>query len=490
MHLIRDDGNAPAMTSMIRPDRVARRTGFTPTLLANLFPLVGVIWFGWNPTTLLVVYALELLVSLPLAGAAALFAERPPRINRNGSAVISVSDDLSGRRGSVRIAEWLPPVYPRNLPFASAIVLAAVFLGIVLGIALSNVPTVAPALGRTDVIGSTVALVIGSAVETWRERVHGDRRDASPYAVIETPARQALFVVFILLIVAGFDSTGPVGVLVALVAGKLLVEWSGHQVARGDSGRLASWLSGPDAAEASPNSISVPNGAPDVRIPTDNRAVLYTGVLSVGSRLAPFVLLPFAFLWFAVLSLVGDAPRSLTLGSGLAVAVLFVGYLVSRVAIFYLEYATLEYRQYGEQLVAHDTLVDAPQWSSSIGTLHGTEVITDRLPDRLLGTRTVAVTTGPDDGTTERHLGPVRDYERLVSALKLPVRTDFEPLDRRPVLAIVVCLVGSVIAFAVVAVGPWLSADELFGRLLVYGPFTVPMASLPLRFVWNRAYPG
>ena len=478
------------MSSTIHLDRLPARLGFVPTALVNLLPLVGVLRFGWDPTTLLVVYALELVISLPLAGAAALFAERPPRPDRDGSTVIDVSDELSRRRGSVQPTTWLPPVYPRNLPFAAAVGYATVLFGIVLLIAFSNVSIVATALGRPDVIGSTAALVVGGAVETWRERVRGDRRDASPYAVIETPARQALFVVFVLLVVAGFDGVGPLGVLVGLVVGKLLVEWSGYRAGRSDGGWLTGWLSGPETVDPESDTVPIPEGDPDIRVPTDDRAVLYTGVLDVVGRLAPFVLLPFAFLWFAVLSLLGDAPPAATIGSGLAVVGLLVGYLALHTTTFYLRYAPLEYRRYGDRLVAYDTLVDEPQWTSPIEVLYGAEVVTDRLPDRLLGTRTVAVTTGPGDGNTTRYLGPVRDHGTLVSALDLPVTTDLEPLDRRPVAVVITCLVGAVAAVAALAVGPWVPSAEVFGRLLVYGPFAVPTASLPLRFVWNRAYPA
>lgn len=479
------------MPSRIRLDGLPARLGSVPTVLANLLPLVGVLRFGWDPTTLLVVYALELVVSLPLAGVAAVFAERPPQTDRDGSTVIDVSDELSERRGSVRLTAWLPPVHPRNLPFAAAVGYATVLFAMVLTVVLGNVPLVAAALGRPDVLASVAALVVGGAVETWRDHVRPDCPPTSPYAVIETPARRGLFVVFVLLLVAGSDGVGPVGVLAALVFGKLLVEWSGYRAARGGGGRLAGWLSGPEVAEADPDPVPIPDGDPDVCVATHDRAVLYTGVFDVLKRLAPFVLLPFAFLWFAVLGLLdGDATRTMTLGFGLVVAALLVGYLGLQVVIFHLRYAPLEYRRYGDRLVAYDTLVDEPQWASSIETLHGVRVAADRLPDRLLGTRTIAATTGPDDANTERYLGPVRDHGTLVSAFDFPVTTDLEPLDRRPVAVVIACLVGAVTAVAAFAVGPWIPLDELFGRLLVYGPFVIPTASLPLRFVWNRAYPN
>ena len=61
------------------------RFGFGSILLANLIPLVGVLWLGWDPATLVMIYALELLFTFPLAGLKAVFAGRPPRTDRADS---------------------------------------------------------------------------------------------------------------------------------------------------------------------------------------------------------------------------------------------------------------------------------------------------------------------------------------------------------------------------------------------------------------------
>ncbi|WP_370515819.1 DUF6498-containing protein, partial [Halapricum sp. CBA1109] len=95
--------------------RALRPSGFAPVLLANLLPLVGVLAFGWNPATLLVVYAAEVLVSFPIAALKALFAAKRPPSDRDG--VVSVGDAvLTGKRGSVRPVAWLPPIYPPERP--------------------------------------------------------------------------------------------------------------------------------------------------------------------------------------------------------------------------------------------------------------------------------------------------------------------------------------------------------------------------------------
>lgn len=151
----------PGVPSRIRPDRPRTVVGFVPILLANLLPLVGVLRLGWRPETLVVIYALEVLFSFPFAGVKALFAQRPPRSDRDGTTVISVSDDLTEKRGRIQPVAWLPPIYPRNVPFALAVGGVAAWFGITLGIVLVQSIPVAEVLGRPEVAANVGLLIAG-----------------------------------------------------------------------------------------------------------------------------------------------------------------------------------------------------------------------------------------------------------------------------------------------------------------------------------------
>jgi len=480
------------MSSPIRPERPQTPLGFVPVFLANLIPLVGVLRLGWDPATLVVIYALELLFSLPLAGAKALFAQHRPRTDRDGATLVSVSSELTEKRGRVRPVSRLPPIYPRNLPFATAVVGAAGWFVLFVGVTLTGVFPVAEVIGRPEVTASLLTLIVGQSVETWRDYLHEGYETASPYTVIETPARQAFFLAFVLFAVPAIGADGAEVALGALVVVKLLVEWSAHRATRGDDGRLTGWLAGPDEDGADPDSVCIPDGGPDVRVPTDGRAALYTGAFHTLGRLAPFYAGSFAVVWVMSLLLLGgeEPSRTVAVGSGLVVCGLFVGFLAVNVGTFYLRYGRLEYRRYGDRLVAYDTLLDEPQWTAAVDVLRDVSVVPDRLPDRLLGTRTIAVRTGLDDGNSRRALGPVADPEALVDAFELPVRTTaLEPIDRRPAAVVGTCLVGAIVAVVLLAVGPWMAPDELLSDALAYGVVGVPAAALALRLIWERAYP-
>lgn len=479
------------MVSAVRPGRRQGLLNSAPILVANLFPPVAVLRFGWPPETLVVVYLLELLFSFPLAGAKALFARRLPRGDNGDSSLVEVSSGLTGKRGSVEVASRLPPVYLRDLPFAAAVVTGATWFVIITGVAFSNVFTIADALARPGVLFGVATLVVGQSVEAWRDYVRdGGYETASPHSVVETATRQAVFVAVLLLVVPGADGLDAVGSLVVLVSGKLLVEWSARRARHGGGGRITGWLSGPDATREPPDPVAVPDDPPDASVPTAGRAALYTGLFDVLGRVAPFAAVPFVFVWLTLLASLEDPSSFVALALGLGLLALYLGYLGAAIAAFYPGYGWLEYRRYGDRLVAYDTLVEEPQWSAAVDRLRDVRVVPDRLPDRLLGTRTVAVTTGWGDDEARRDVGPVADPDALVDAFELPVRTgDLGPLRRAPVVVVLGCLAGLVAAVVALAAGPWMSLPGLLTAAVVHGWFAVPSTAGALRVVRVRASP-
>lgn len=479
------------MSAPSRPTRPPRWLGFGSILLANLLPLAGVFWFGWDGSTLVVIYGLELLCTFLLAGLKALFAQRPPRTDHDESGVISVSHELIETRGSVELVSWLPPIYPRNLPFATAVVNSAFWFLFMAGAALSSVFTVGDVLARPEVLVSALALVVAQSVDTWGEYLREGYKTASPYSVIETPGRQAFFLAFVLMVTPGIGVVGVEGLLAVIVGVKLLAEWSAYRGTTDGTGRLTEWLAGPTPNRTDADPIAVSNGTPEARISTDGRAVLYTGAFDVLGTHAPFAVLPFAFgLLFAMTFLGDGAPTAVVVAISLGFAVSFVGYLALRVLMSYLQYGSLEYRRYGDQIVAYNTLLAEPQWSTSISTLRSVEVVPDRLADRLLGTRTVAVTTSWGDSETRRYLGPTADPDGLVSAFELPLHTtDIGPLDRRPATVVIAILAGLVGGVIVLLVGPWMAFGEVVFSGLLYGAFGAPFLAVVLQSVWVQSYP-
>ncbi|WP_136601496.1 DUF6498-containing protein [Salinigranum halophilum] len=472
------------MPSIRDGDAPQTALGLLPVLAANILPLVGVVWFGWDPETLVTVYALELLVLLPLAGVKALFAGKPPASDRE-SGVFSVSEsNLVDKRGSVTVHDRLPPIYPRNVPFAAAVVVGGVWVGFFVLAPVSEVAAVLDVLGRPEVLLSVVALVVGQVVETAHTYFRSGRyAELSPYAVVEVPARQGFFLAcFLFVVIVG----GATSVPVAFVVVKVLFEWSGLRAERGGGGRFSGWLSGPDS-DTTVDSVDVPVGQPSATVDVDGRSVAAAAIWRAVTTTGPFYVVLAAFVWLGVPAFLGDGTPSLTLwvASGLAGLTLLGLMLAGDIVEAILLNRWTTYHRIGDYLVAHDRLTDEPQWTTPVSELRDAAVVETRPSDRHFGTRTVIVTAGWGDEKTERTLGPVDTPEAFVETFDIPLQsTDCSPLDWRFVGAAVgsvaLITVGSVVV-AATPLGP--SVPWVF--LPVYLPF---LGVVPMR-LWKLAHP-
>ena len=407
--------------------------GFLPVLGANLFPLFGVLWLGWDPETLVTIYGCELLLMFPLAGVKALFAGREPVSDRESGVISVSSSDLVDKQGSVRIHDRTPPIYPRNVPFGFAVVGAAVWVGLFVGLVLSEVVAVGDALRRPEVLGSVVALGLGQVGEVGYSYFSKGRfRDVSPYALVEVPARQGFFLAFVLVAIPTTGAAATTLALVGFVLAKVLFEWSGFRAKRGDGGRITGWLSGPDT-DTTPEPLAVPDGHPSTTIDVDQRAVVATAVWRAVTTTGPFYASLCVFVWLGTVVILADGSSSTGLwtGAGLFALVTFGLLLCGDVLTHVLANGWMTYERRGGLLVASDRLTDTPQWSASVTALRDATLVKTRFPDRYFGTRTVAVKTGWGENNAARTLGPVDDPETLIEAFELPINsTELTPLDR------------------------------------------------------------
>lgn len=443
-------------------DSLPTDLGFLPVLLANLFPLVGVLWLDWDPETLVVVYALELLVLFPIAGVKALFAENPPESDRDG--VFDVSEStLVDKRGHVRLHDRLPPMYPRNVPFATAVVGGGAWISLFVVAPLSEVVSVVAVLRQPEVLVSAATLVSGQLVETVHYVVRRRYEDRSPFAVVEIPARQAVFLASLLFfIVVG----GATLVLVVFVFVKVLVEWSGFRSEREGGGRITGWLAGPDG-DRTVEPVAVPDGQPAHELDVDRRSAVAAALWETATTVGPFYVTMCTFVWLGTVAFLVDGRPSLTLWVGMAlVALLLFGLMLcGDVVEGVLERRWLTYRRVGDHLVAYDRLTHEVQWTTPVNELRDVDGVEDQPADRYFGTRTFTATTGWGDDETEHVLGPVDDPERFAETFDLPIRsTELSPLDRRfvgaAVASVVLVLLGGVV-LSVTPIGPsngWLFA--------------------------------
>ena len=440
-----------------------RRVG-SVAAVANLVPLVGVLTLGWNVYSLLTLYWIEGLVTVLLAAAKALFAER----GSPGLPDIEPLHELREKRGGWQPVSWLPAVYPRNVPFAASILgfwTVAVLPASVL-YWVTAVPVIRPSL---SLLVGGVGLVITQLHEFFSGYLaRREYADVSAQEILHEPLQLGLVTLTLGLLASAGDRSGGLVLLTGIVVAKTMT--SVYRIVTDHTDlSVPSVLDGAfDGSHAEPRpDIDAPDGPVRGRVSVDAAPVLLGGL--------PMVAFGFAHRsTFAIL--VGLTFAALAGGwVWLVVGLVFVLVVASvRIGSYYLRYGTIEYRRYEGQLVAYDTALGAVQWTASVDS--ATFSIRNAIPDRLLDTGTLNV-SGADPGDRDTQVGPVADLDATIERLELPVADPARP--ERDSAVIVSALLLALFFLAVpagLALSPKVDTTQLIGLAIGVGPiFLLPV---------------
>jgi hypothetical protein len=389
---------------------------------------------------------------------------------------------LRTKRGAIRLHPAWPPIYPRNVPHALGLLGSFCYVWAIVGLfAVSGL--VFDALGTlsADVGLAGVGLVVGHLVAFRSDYIADEQyRETSASAIAAVPAQQfaVVFLSLPLLAVASESAVGREALLAVVVVGQTTAElygfWRDH-LDRDPPALLERLFGRPETGDPPPE-FDVPPGSPDATVGTDTGAVLLSGVVPVGVTFvnrgvvtAVLVLALFGVLSFGV----GFVP---------VILALLLAVVCAALGAHYLQYGTLEYRRYGDTLVCHDTLLDAPQWTCDRRSIRNPDVA-KRLTSRLLGTSLVTFDCGVGEARESYRLGPVSDGAEAVVALGLPrFDTTQEEPDRGVAIA-ALCLglvfAGVPTAFLVASGGAGTAFAVLLAPLLA-------MLIVPL--LWGALY--
>ena len=252
------------------------RSALAVVVATNLLPLAGVVGFGWRVGELLAVYWIEVAVLVIAHSAAAMFAERPIRLEGRSFYITGYDEDAERDEvwerepEPIRLVSWLPPIYRRNFRVVRRSLGVFVFLLfplVAIGWDALSYLTPTVGLAALGVCGAQVAEV---RREFFAERAYEER---SPYMVVEAAQRVVFFyfVVGMLTVVPvtfgifaveaalapglldGVADVAGVEVLLLpyllpIALGKALVEWSRRRAFREDDpDGVATWFTGEDA---------------------------------------------------------------------------------------------------------------------------------------------------------------------------------------------------------------------------------------------------
>ena len=448
--------------------------GLLAVVAGNLLPLVGVAVWGWRLDSLLVIYWLEALTTALLAAGKALFAKQgSPELPG-----VQPLADLRAKRGGLRPRAGWPPVYPRNVPFAVSILsvwaMTVVPVSLLAWLSLDLVPTLS--VGLLVGLGALVA----SHLIDFRFDYIGDKRyaDVSARELTRTPAQQVLVLICLLPFAAGEAASGPalLGVIVltktVAAAYRFYVDHMGQPLVAVTDYLKRSGVLETEPLQEPPPELTLPDEPIEGRVDTDTTAVVLGSVTSVALGLLNRGGLMLAAVF--VLGITADQP----LVAGLAAAALLSVVAVT-VLSRYLRFGTVEYQRRGSQVVAYDRLLAEPQW---IAPVYGGEIeVENAVPDRVLDTGTLTLSTDASDDRETVQLGPVVDLHEAVDTLGLPIS---EPRRPDTDYAVVGAAGFLLVLFAVFPVGLVIVGDLSTGvavaLVLLSVPFLLPLLGMLL----------
>ncbi|ELZ46183.1 hypothetical protein C464_11298 [Halorubrum coriense DSM 10284] len=251
------------------------RFALAVVVATNLLPLAGVVGFGWRVGELLAVYWIEVAVLVVAHSVAALFAERPIRLEDRSFYIVGYSQDderdevWESDPVPIRLASRLPPIYRRNVRVVGrSLGVFAFLLFPLVAVGWDALSYLTPTVGLAT-LGVCGAQVAEVRREFFAERAYEER---SPYMVVEA-AQRVVFFYFVVgtltvvpvtfgifaveaalapgLLDAVADAVGVEVVLLPyllpIALGKALVEWSRRRAAsEDDPDGVATWFTGED----------------------------------------------------------------------------------------------------------------------------------------------------------------------------------------------------------------------------------------------------
>lgn len=439
-----------------------RRIRRAATVGANLVPLVGVVWLDWNVWSLVAIYWVEAFASVLGGAAKAVVAQR----GSQGTNELGPVFELRDKRGGWQPHAAVPPIYPRNVPLAVRI------LGLWFGIAvpISGVYWVVvgePSIVSTEfvfgVIGLLVARLVGFYTEYLAPMAY---TDVSAREILATPLGVLCVVLFVGFVGVG---AGKAGAVVA-VAGVAVVRTVAavRDVSDGPVGttirRIVDRVTADREWGRPPPEPELPDAPVEARVPVTPLPVVLGSLPQVPLGLVN---------WSGgvVVCSVGAAallgrPVVMAVATGMVVSAVTV-----RVGSYYLRYGTIEYQRRGDQLVAYDTALDAPQWVTPVERT-ATATTHNAVSDRLLSHGRLTI-SGVESGPTEEvQLGPVGDLDAAIETLDLPVHRGERPDRNLAVVAAAVVLAGffGIVPVSVV-VSPAVDTAGTVAVAVVTGPY-------------------
>ncbi|QLH83152.1 DUF6498-containing protein [Halosimplex pelagicum] len=397
----------------------SRRTLYA-AVFSNLVLLAGLFVFGWNPRLLLLLYWFEAGVVVVREAVQGLFAELPPSDEYRPLRAPLPLSALAEVRGGFRPVRWLPPVYPRNVPYVLAGLIPWVAFWPFGGLVLSAqvVPWLEPVVPPVSAAVAALAVLLRQSFETADWLRTGGYETISATGGVSRTYLSLLFVLAFVAppVVGAVTATAfpRIGLGLVLVASKGIYD----ALELRNPGFVHSTVF--DAETVGEGStVERPDGDPLSEFRTDRRAVVVVAAC-LGALLSVFGVTVFLVLLGGLTGmLVGGAlwgtPRGPVVGAIAGIGTIVAVRAGVQVVAGWVLGAYTVYRVYPDAVVEYNALTEEPQWAVPRGEISEFTVADGRLRSLLpewFGIARLKSYSGDD-----RLVGYVSDPEAIAELL-------------------------------------------------------------------------
>lgn len=337
----------------MRSELFRHRLTVVLAIIANIVPIVGVIGFSWDLLPILAIYWIEAVVYVARSSFESLFAVRP--VDDDYYGVYIPLERLREKRGRVRIIDQLPPIFPRNIPFA----LNGGWLLFGLGTIAVLIMLFARPPGILDRgtllgIGGMTILVVVRHTSALHESIRFKRYEEHTALSIFSRRRWiAVAIVAFLVPIVGIGANqigiGFTATFTLIATAKLCYDILDMLTLGGQPPS--------NEPQQDETSIEVPETSPLIVIRTDRRGVILD-TLFLGAMLALLPPVGFVIVFSSIaVGLLFGLPEGVA-----TLIILFTARMAFEIPIAYLRHGNIEYRVYDDAVIAYDTTLDAPQW--------------------------------------------------------------------------------------------------------------------------------
>lgn len=358
-----------------------RRLG---VILGTYFGIVaGAGVYSWSPLTIVVLFTCDALFGYSRIQFERLAAGRP---RGNGTPHFGTHGELESfyrlvlnKRGAICVADWLPKLYPRNIPFVLQHLSVLGVAGMAIAVALYYGMRPAGSIDHSVIIVLPfIFLKHAIIVRIWTADGVYDQASVStvrPHEVLYT-----VLVTGVAIFIVGIqpDATGHV-VEASIYAIVVKLPFDHREAGIGPR-----WLTFDPSSETTDEPLALPAGTPQHVFETDTRAIRRAAVLDTVLHTISMGLFVVGIYGLIVVWLLELSTLSFVAILVIWITSSFVLAFVVTYPVFWLGPMHAEYRLYENALVAYDRYLNEPQWRLPVSEIQTVTVNESSLDSRFL----------------------------------------------------------------------------------------------------------